>query len=77
MFQYCDSNIGLLCIAPHLVIALPTLKLVHTAFQALLVIMSLSKGNALAIKKVQLIPYTMDLQTYNNGIFHRAVCLIR
>ena len=77
MFQYHNSNIGLLCNAPHLVIAFPTLKLVHTAFQAMLVIMSLSKGNALDIKKVQLIPYKRDLQTYDNGIIHRAVCLIR
>ena len=26
IFQYCDSNIGLFSIAPHLVIALPTLR---------------------------------------------------
>jgi hypothetical protein len=31
--------------------------------QPVLVIMSLIKGNVLAIKKVQLIPYTIDLKT--------------
>jgi hypothetical protein len=40
-----------------------TLKMVLTAPQPVLVIMSLSKRNTLAIKKAQIIPYTMDLQT--------------
>ena len=40
-----------------------TLKIVPTAPQLVLIIMILSKGNALAIEKAQLIPYTMDLQT--------------
>ena len=40
-----------------------TLKMVLTAPHSVLVIMSLSKGNVLAIKKAQLVPYTVDLQT--------------
>ena len=39
------------------------LKMVLTAPQPLLVIISWSKGDALAIKKAHLIPYSVDLQT--------------
>ena len=41
----------------------------------MLVIMSLSKGNALAIKKAQLIPYMYNGPPDKGGKIQRAGCL--
>ena len=48
-------------------VILKTLKMVLTDSWPVLVTMSLSKGNALAIKKAQLIPFTID----KGGIIQR------
>ena len=52
-----------------------TVKMVLTVPQPVLVIICLSKGNALAIKR--LIPYIYDGHPDKGGIIQRAGCLTR